>query len=57
MLEKNVDSGSDMITNIQKQNQTMKKDIKDAELQIERKEAEISNSLSALKKVDTQRED
>jgi len=48
-----VDSGSDMITNIQKQNQTMKKDIKDAELQIERKEAEISNSLSALKKVDT----
>lgn len=57
MLEKNVDSGSDMIANIQKQNQTMKKDIKDAELQIERKEAEISNSLSALKKVDTQRED
>jgi hypothetical protein len=45
MLENNVDSGSDQIISIQKQNQTMRKEIQDAELHIERKEAEISNSL------------
>lgn len=54
MLKNNLNSGNEQIEQLDKMNQQKRKEIKDTELLIERKEADISNSQAALNKAENQ---